>query len=91
MILQIYQLCSKETDVDREMHLFMRKTLDRGNNLDEITTLFSKAIINAKKYLRRSPARRKALLHQEEQAAKRQVYFHLPFHPSHPSSDIKRA
>ena len=47
MILRIYQLSSKETDVDREMHVFMRRILNRGHNLDEITTLFSKAIINA--------------------------------------------
>ena len=91
MILQIHQLCTKEIDVDREMYLFMRRILNRGHNLDKITTLFSKAIINAKQYLRRSPARRKELLYQKTQAAKRQVYFHLTFHPNHSSSDIKRA
>ena len=59
MILQIYQLCSKETDVDREMYLFTRRVLDRGHSLDDITTLFSKAINNVKKNLQLSPARRK--------------------------------
>ena len=88
MILRIHQLCSKETDLDREMHLFMRRILDCGLNLGEITTLFLKAINNTKRYIQRSPAHRKELLHQKAQAAKRQVYFHLPFHPNHPSSDI---
>ena len=91
MILQIHQLYTKETDVDREMYLFMRRILDRGHNLDKITTIFSKAITNAKQYLRQSPAHRKEILHKKTQAAKRQVYFHLPFHPNHPSSDTKRA
>ena len=44
MILRIYQLCSKEVDVDREMYLFMRRILDHGHNLDEITTLFWKPL-----------------------------------------------
>ena len=50
MILRIHQLCSKETDVNREIYLFTRRILDRGHNLDEITTLFSRTIINTKKY-----------------------------------------
>ena len=91
MVLRIHQLCAKEMDVNREMYLFMRRILDRGHNLDEIKTIFSHAITNAKQYLRQSPARRKELLHKKAQAAKRQVYFHLPYHPNHPSSDIKRA
>ena len=72
------------------MYLFTKRILDRDHNLDEITTLFSKAIINTKKYHQQSPAHRKELLHQKEQAAKRLVYFHLPFHPNHPPLDIKR-
>ena len=73
------------------MYLFVRRILDRGPNLDEITTLFLKTIINTKKYLQRSPARRKELLHQKALEAKRQVYFHLPFHPNYPTLDIERA
>ena len=91
MVLRIHQLCTKEKDVDREIYLFMRRVLDRGHNLDEIKTIFSHAITNAKRYIRRSPARRKELLLEKAQAAKRQVYFHLPYHPNHPSSDIKKA
>ena len=53
--------------------------------------LILEAISNAKKYLQQSPVHRKELLHQKAQAAKRQVYFHLPFHPNHPSLGIKRA
>jgi hypothetical protein len=59
MILWIYQLYSKEKDVDKETYLFMRRILDRGHSLDNITILFSKAILNVKKYLQRSPAHRK--------------------------------
>ena len=73
------------------MYLVMGKIIDRGHYLDTITTLFSKAIINARQYLLWNPARREELLYQKAQAAKRHVYFHLPYHPNHHSSDIKRA
>ena len=89
--LRIHQLYTKEKDVHREMYLFMRRVLDRGHNLDEIKAIFSHTITNAKRYIRRSPAHRKELLLEKTQAAKRQVYFHLPYHPNHPSSDIKKA
>ena len=79
MILRTYQLCSKSKDVDRETYLFMRRILDLGHSLNNITILFSKAILNTKKYLQRSPARTKEFLQQKEQTAKRQVHFHLLF------------
>ena len=63
MILQIHQHCLKESDVDREMYLFMRRILDPGQNLDEVTSLFSKAITNTKQYLLWSPDHRKELLY----------------------------
>jgi len=91
MVLRIHQLCTKEKDVDREIYLFMRRVLDRGHNLDEIKAIFSHAITNAKRYIRRSPARRKELLLEKAQTAKRQTYFHLPYHPNNSSSDIKKA
>ena len=62
MILRIYQLWSKEKDVDRDTYLFMRRILDHGHSLGNITFLFSKAILNAKPYLQRSPDHREELL-----------------------------
>ena len=47
MNLPIFQLCSKEEDVDRELTIFMRRLLDRGYQLEYITPKVSKAIKNA--------------------------------------------
>ena len=91
MILLIYQLCSKEKDIDQELFLVTRRILDRRQSLDNTTTLFPKEIHNTNKYLQWSPIHRKELLHKKMQEAKIQVYFYIPFHPNHPSLDIKGA
>ena len=39
MILRIHQLCSKEEDIDKELHLFVSRLLDRGYDLDKIKPL----------------------------------------------------
>ena len=47
MILRIHRLCSKEEDIDKELHLFVSRLLDRGYDLDKLKPLISKAIYNA--------------------------------------------
>ena len=73
MILSIYQLCSKEKNADRETYLFMRRILDRRHGLDVVTSLFSKAIHTAKRYLQRSPAHNEEPLQKKAKESKRQV------------------
>ena len=91
MILRIHRLCSKEEDIDKELHLFVSRLLDRGYDLDKLKPLISKAIYNAQSYLAKSKEQRERLTKKKEEAAKSQVNFHLPFHPSHPTSAIKQA
>ena len=89
--LRIFQLCSRYKDVDQELTLFMQRLLGRGHKLEEITPKVSRAIKNAQKYLTRSDAYNLQVKKKQGEAAKTQVYFHLPFHPSHPTPEIKNA
>ena len=91
MTLRIFQLCSRDEDVDQELTLFMQRLLERGHKLDKITPKVSRAIKNAQKYLTRSDAYNLQVKKKQGEAAKTQVYFHLPFHPSHPTPEIKNA
>jgi hypothetical protein len=50
-ILRIHQLCSDAWDVVKEIKLFLHCLLDRGYQLDKLTSLFQKAMDNAKAYL----------------------------------------
>ena len=85
-VLRIYQLCSRQKDIDKEIGLFMHRILDRGYNLQQITPLFAQAIENAKRYLSRSNEYRLYLKKKKASAAKRQVFYHLPYHPNNPTS-----
>ena len=83
-VLCIYQLCSRQKDIDREICLFIHCILDRGYNLQQITPLFAKAIENAKRYLSRSNEYCLYLKKKKASAAKCQVFYHLPYHPNNP-------
>ena len=89
--LRIFQLCLRDEDVDQELTLFMRRLLERDHKLDKITPKLSRAIKNAQKYLARRDEYNLQLKKDLGEAAKTQVYFHLPFHPSHPTPEIKSA
>ena len=91
MILRIHQLCSKAEDIDKETHLFISRILDRGYDLDKIKPLIIQAIRNAESYTTKTKQQRNKLKEKEAAASKQQVYLHLPYHPSHPVSAIKRA
>jgi hypothetical protein len=91
MTLRIFQLCSKEKDIDEELYLLMRRLLDRGYNTARITLIFSKAISNAQKYLTTNEWKRLEQKKKKLNTTKKQIYFHLPFHPSHPMPAVKRA
>ena len=91
MILRIYQLCSKAEDIDKEIHLFISRVLDRGYDLDKIKPLIVQAIHNAESYTSKTKEQRDKLKRKKAAASKQQVYLHLPFHPSHPVAAIRRA
>ena len=54
MTLRIFQLYSRERDVDQELTSFMQRLLERGQKLEEVTPKLLSAIKNAQRYLTRS-------------------------------------
>lgn len=85
-VLRIYQLCSREKDIDSELCLFYNRLLDRGHQSTSILPIFSKAIDNAIKYLSQSEAYRQQLRTAKLEASRRRVFLHLPYHPDDPPS-----
>ena len=85
-VLRIYQLCSREVDIDRELKLFLNQLLDRGHQLDNLRPLFTKAIENARRYLSQTEEYRLQQRQAKHKADSRRVFFHLPYHPQNPPS-----
>lgn len=87
--LRVYQLCSHQHDIDRELQLFYQRLLDRGYTPSVILPLFAKAEANARKRI----AHDIAILHaphntntNEKPTHRSQLFLHLPFHPANPPS-----
>ena len=90
-VLRIYQLNSSIEDVETELCLFYGRLMDRGYPREKLTPLFSKAMENASRYLSRSESYRAQLKAEKMEAARRQVFYHVPYHPNNPSSsEIQR-
>lgn len=79
--LRVYQLCSHQHDIDREIDLFYQRLLDRGHSPNTILPLFAKAEERARQISEGNQADNKDKLELNSQ-----LFFHLPFHPSNPSS-----
>lgn len=87
-VLRIFQLCSRVEDIEDELALFMQRLVDRGYQMKNLLPLLSKAVTNAKNYLCRSEAHHRRLKNKAKDSSKRQVYFHLTYHPEDPHSSI---
>jgi hypothetical protein len=91
-ILRVHQLCSHQKDINKELHLFYKRLIGRGHSPSTILPLFSKAEENARE---RVAKEKEALVDTPEANAtqdksnyRSQLFFHLPYHPSNPSSTI---
>ena len=85
-VLRIFQLNSRESDIINDLRLFYNCLVERGHQPRDLTPRFARAIKNAERYLSLSEAQRRHLKEEKKKASKRQVYFHIPFHPNNPSS-----
>lgn len=85
---RIYQLCSHEHDIEREIHLFCNRLLDRGYSLSELIPLFLNAELKAKERIIYNKTR--CLLGRNPSPTTSQadqtMFFHSTFHPNNPSS-----
>jgi len=90
-VLRIFQLCTRESDIDSKLDAFMNQLLDRGHQHSTLLPIFKKAISNAITYLSKSKEEIAAAKLEKAEAAKRRVYLHIPYHPNNPPpSTIQR-
>jgi hypothetical protein len=87
-VLRIFQLCSRDQDVDSELAIFYHRLLDRGYKASKIIPLFIKGIDNANHYLSLTEVQREEAKKAKTGRAEERVFFHLPFHPQNPSSGV---
>ena len=88
MVLRIYALCSRAKDNANELCFFFGCLLDRGYPSEAMVQLFTKAMDNATKYLSQSPAYRKRKKLEKQEASRRRVFLHLPYHPQNPPARV---
>ena len=87
-ILRIYQLCSLNEDIDKELSLFYTRLLARGYTPTKLLPLFTKGINNAISYLSRSQKQRDVLKKAKIGKLDERIFLHLPYHPQNPSSSF---
>jgi hypothetical protein len=59
-VLRIFQLCSREQDIDNKLRLFYKRLINRGYQRDGILPLFIKGVENANSYMAMSQELRDA-------------------------------
>jgi hypothetical protein len=90
-VLQIYQLCSKQEDIDNKIKKFMKQLLAWGFSLNKIRPLFSKAAEGLLQYINSTAEQLQLASNCKARAERQHIFLHLPFHPSNlPSRDIQR-
>jgi hypothetical protein len=85
-ILWIYQLCSLSQDIDKELSLFYKCLLNRGNTSKTLLPLLKKGIINAISYLSFSPEQLDARKKTKVRGLDERIFLHLPYHLQNLSS-----
>jgi hypothetical protein len=81
MIFRIYTLCSDLTDVRVRLQDFWNRLLARGYTAITITTLFSKGIDNARRYI--DPAIPATMTEHVPN-----LFLHLRYHPQDPAPEV---
>jgi hypothetical protein len=87
-VLQIFQLCSRDQDINLELAAFYHRLLDRGYKAVNIISLLIKGINNANYYLSLTEAQQEKVKKSQMGRADKRVFFYLPFHPQNSSSGI---
>ena len=83
--LSVFRLCSKNSDINKELSLFYKRLIARGNSPDTILPLLAKAEVIARD---RVAYGKTVDIHEKTQdkSENDMLFFHLPFHLSNPSS-----
>ena len=95
---RIFQLCSHKHDIEREIHAFFTRLLDRGYSPSDLTPLFLNAEIKArehvttKKHQRLQQRNSQANPHTSLPTDDQNIFLHLQYHPNNPpASSIQQS
>ena len=87
-ILQIHCLCSKNSDIEKEIQLFFNCLIDQGYLCTKLLPLFEKGFDNTTTYismmLEKRVARKKAKVGRSDE----RIFLRIPYHPQNPSSGL---
>ncbi len=87
-VLRIFQLCSRDQDIDSELAAFYHPLLDRGYKATNIIPFLIKGIDNANHYLSLIEAQQEKAKKARMGGADKRVFFHLPFQTQNTSSGV---
>lgn len=90
-LYRIYQLCSYNHDIEREIHAFFTRLLDRGHSLCDLLPLFLTAEQKAKHRIATRGRHIQMQTNpqtnpQNEGQNKNDIFLHLNYHPNNPSA-----
>jgi len=83
-VLRYQRLCSDPRDADRKILEFAERLVARGHSRRDINLLLARAEKNAAAFLARSKEEHQELKAIKEAKARRQVYYHVQYHPEDP-------
>ncbi|KAL3792100.1 hypothetical protein ACHAWO_010041 [Cyclotella atomus] len=80
-VLRLRCLCTLSTDADVKIHQFYERLRHRGHTDESLQPLFRRAEENTLNYINRNAEDRERLSKLKSIDSRKQVYFHLQFHP----------
>ncbi len=84
--LRIHRLCSEQEDITNRMVTFFRRLRHRGYSPSFLLPQFKKALTKATSYKATTKAMRAAQKQAKLEQSRRQVYFHVDWHPYGPAA-----
>ena len=85
-VLRIHRICMDEDDRANRVKTCYDRLISRGHTRSTLLPLFKKALTNARKFLTTSKEERLARKQAKHEETKRQLYFHVEYHPQGPTS-----
>ena len=83
--LRVYRLCSKYSDINKELKLFYERLIARGHSPNTILPLLAKAEEKARDRVTYEKTTN-MIEKTNDKSNSDMLFLHLPFHPSNPSS-----
>jgi len=83
-LYRIFQLCSYKHDIEREIHAFFTRLLDRGHSLCNLLPLFIKAEQEVQQQIATTRNTPRSLQKSPQQNGHEAIFLHLTYHPNNP-------